>query len=551
MESRKGEDQLEWLKHSDLRQLLASDGIPTPWFSAYKSIDADDQHTTWFSALVPPGQVSSLLAHDSGWDVHIGDGGPAIFSYSEGDSERFVYTPYGNDSGIEPLVLHRHFHDIRPDSLELAQEFRLYHNLYLEPSKNRYIAIDNNGDESDAARFGPGFMEVRTDLLVNFCAAKQVSLAIYIDSARYAIQPLAELGSEEIRESDHGPYHCADAVVVSESFPFKEKYSTLGRLLGKKYVAPRAMPRDNEPEEGRFQEFIIGTDESGNLIRHSCNPEHLGNYFGKNPDAPHYLTPVYFRPEVLAKYYAEPAKYTVEDGGLRCGGLWHLRMDNDHSDYIVVWLGDLGQDLHQQERDYWLSFNISPAGRKISRTNFKRAFLAEFADPSRPDLVFKSNYADFCVSFKSLMGWDFFLPLHPDDEHLLTALHLPMKDNQAEFDSQLIALTKIIVDSLNEKAISKDVATIAKDDKSITKLEKFFSSIGASGYEGHIEFLRVLQNLRSVGAAHRKGSNYDKVVADLQLKDEGHQLVFGKLLNAANEFIQYLQKLFLPEENEV
>ena len=35
-------------------------------------------------------------------------------------------------------------------------------------------------------------------------------------------------------------------------------------------------------------------DENGKEIRHTCNPSCLSNYFGANPTAPHYLTPVYF-----------------------------------------------------------------------------------------------------------------------------------------------------------------------------------------------------------------------------------------------------------------
>jgi hypothetical protein len=42
------------------------------------------------------------------------------------------------------------------------------------------------------------------------------------------------------------------------------------------------------------------------------------------------LTPVFFRRAVLAKYLAEPERYEVGDGGLRCSGFWSLRMDNDH-----------------------------------------------------------------------------------------------------------------------------------------------------------------------------------------------------------------------------
>jgi hypothetical protein len=255
---------------------------------------------------------------------------------------------------------------------------------------------------------------------------------------------------------------------------FKEEFETSGKVVGKKYVLPGPMPTEEDEKAETYQEFTIDSETSGTPIRHTCDPEKLANYFGKNPDAPHYLTPVFFRAEVLSKYYADPRKYSVEDGYRRCGGLWGLRMDNDHTDYVVVFLGDLGRDLSETERSYWLSFNIAPEGRRISQTAVKRSFRAVFADPAKPDLVFKHEYKRFNRTFRESTGWDFFLPLHDDDEHFLTGLRLLSKDNQAELDSQLIALTKLLVDSLNESAIAKGLTTLAPDDKGITKLEKFF-----------------------------------------------------------------------------
>jgi hypothetical protein len=72
------------------------------------------------------------------------------------------------------------------------------------------------------------------------------------------------------------------------------------------------------------KQILIAThnDVTGKPVRHTCDPDKLANYFGKNPEAPHYLTPVFFRAEVLEKYYADPGKYSVEDGSLRCGRLW-------------------------------------------------------------------------------------------------------------------------------------------------------------------------------------------------------------------------------------
>jgi aspartyl-tRNA(Asn)/glutamyl-tRNA(Gln) amidotransferase subunit A len=55
------------------------------------------------------------------------------------------------------------------------------------------------------------------------------------------------------------------------------------------------------------------------------------------------LTPVFFRRAVLAKYLAEPERYEVGDGDLRCSGFWSLRMDNDHPQHVV---GDRQAELH-------------------------------------------------------------------------------------------------------------------------------------------------------------------------------------------------------------
>ena len=41
--------------------------------------------------------------------------------------------------------------------------------------------------------------------------------------------------------------------------------------------------------------------------------------------------------------------------------------------------------------------------------------------------------------------------------------------------------------------------------------ERWFEEKNLVEYNSHIEFLRNLQNLRSSGTGHRKGSNYDKI----------------------------------------
>lgn len=537
-----------WLGHKDLQALLASPEIPSPWFPAYRHVRGAGEDALWYSALVPVRGIKKRLKNAS-WDVTLGSGGPSVWTYyqDKGKSNRSVYFPFGNDEGIEPLVIWREFRGIRGDFPEVSQEFRLYHNLYSEPAKKRLLSFNKDGDESEAVRYSDDLVEFRSDLLQRFCAIKQIALAIYVDSNRQTIKALEELGLEEKRELKSGPTFVFNFAVVPWKDMFDKEFKSLGRLLGKKYVLPGRVPQEGSSKDREaYQEFIIGAESDGRPIRHTCNPEMLADYFGKNPHAPNYVTPVFFRNEVLSKYYADAGKYSVEDGYLRCGGLWGLRMDNDNPDYVVVWLGDLGRDLSEGERNYWLSFNVAPAGRKVSRTGFRRAFLAEPTDPAKADLAFKSELARFQKRFGKVVGWDFFRPLHRDDAHFLASLRLLAKDNQAEFDSQLLALTKILADSINEEQISKGLATLTKDDKGITKLQKFFAERGLAGFEPHIKFLRVLQDLRSKSAAHRKGTNYEKLVKELHLADEGQQKVFAQLIGSAIALVQYLDRNLLP-----
>lgn len=50
-------------------------------------------------------------------------------------------------------------------------------------------------------------------------------------------------------------------------------------------------------------------DDDGNEISHTCNPKKLSNYFGANPDAPYYLTPVLFDASVLGKDFLKSDMY--------------------------------------------------------------------------------------------------------------------------------------------------------------------------------------------------------------------------------------------------
>lgn len=177
----------------------------------------------------------------------------------------------------------------------------------------------------------------------------------------------------------------------------------------------------------------------------------------------------------------------------------------------MVFLGDLGRDLPGSERGYWRTFNISPVGH-MSETVFRRSFLGEPANPKAPDLQFKSLYSRFCVRWKESRGWELFKPVHAADQHVLMRLRVPLNESQPEFEDQILGITKLLVDSLNERQLVKELGGSEEGEKGVSKLERWLTKQRYPEVERDVAFLRRLQRLRSQISAHRKGSNYEEML---------------------------------------
>jgi hypothetical protein len=319
-------------------------------------------------------------------------------------------------------------------------------------------------------------------------------------------------------------------------------------MLGKKIITgfPYFHPENFRPGEvnrNSYIEFIIGTDTDGNEITYTCNESELANYFGKNKGKPYYTTPVFFKREVLEKYFANPEKYSIHDGVLFCGGLWSLRMDNNHDKYVIVMLGDLGH-LSLAEQQYWRSYNIRP-DEGFSEVGFKRGFLGEFTEPSMKDLKFKSKYSTFQETWKEKYRWELFLSLDEKDSHNFKRIRIPLKESQSEFDELVLAITKVLIDSINEKKIQELLSSQIPDEKGISKLQRLLTEKGMTGFETHIQFLRDLQNLKSTTASHRKGSEYDRIAKKWGIGDRRYRDVFSDVLDRSIQLLDYLERVEL------
>lgn len=515
------------------------------WTTVYSFQRGSDGHGGYFCALVPEDRISEVMGHDS-WDLLIGDGQPGFSQSYGGQKPATTYHRFGGRDSVEPLVFKRSFDGLKPDYIELSEEFRHLMRLYHDRHNDRYLRFDENGNEDVVAEVSREIVRIKTRPLRQFLAARRLHLAIYFDWVAFASSYPA--GSQEALEAEVARPDLRYSLRFGDHTLHDSAFS---RLLGKRLIPPLALeecgiwPYEEKAKPGA--DFIIGLDQNGKPIEHSCDPEGLSNLFGKNPGAPHFLTPVVFRREVLKKYFDHPEKYEVSDGYLRCAGLWGLRMDNDSDDRVTVFLGDLGESLGHEEQLHWRSHNIPPLGdgKDISPTNQRRAFEGEFADPSSPELVFKYKLTEFQERWDRQFGWQLVRPLRDEDGHVLKKLRVPLTSSMAEFEDQLLGLTKVLVDSLNDKELAKALGGALPDEKSIAKFERYLTLKGYPGTRRDIELLRLLQDARSSMSAHRKGDGFKRVVAKLELKTETTTKVFSKLLVGAVEMLDGLTAFFL------
>ena len=496
-----------------------------------------------YCALVPNSQIDQALSTPT-WDLSHGDGAPGSVIYHRDGEERVQYLRFGEDRGIEPLVIDRIFHGIREDYEEISEEFRLFHNLYHDRKTDQYLKFDDDGNETVVVIAEADRIQIRVKELRQFLAIRDMHLSVQFDCREHSYYSLEELGLEESGDDNRQALACWG--LHYGDFRGIGEHRAFSRLLGKRLVEPLPKSKSGlwgfaEKAEKKYVEFIINVDENGDEESHTSNPGALANYFGANPGAPNYLTPVHFRKQVLEKYYQQPSKYSVEDSMLWCGTLWSFQIDNHHHDKVCAWLGDLGRDLPYQEQLYWRAYNIPPQGG-VSETYFRRQILAQFTDSERPEHLFATQYGRLQEACENCLGWQLLLPLDAGDEYYIKCMRIPATDEQRDFDELVLGLTKLLIDSLNEKELNK---LIPDDDRrnikgSISRLEAVLRESSVEGVDAKVAFLRKLQNLRSSSSAHRKGSNYRKIATDFGVDGQSLSAVFAGIMEQALSFLNFL-----------
>jgi hypothetical protein len=164
-----------------------------------------------------------------------------------------------------------------------------------------------------------------------------------------------------------------------------------------------------------------------------------------------------------------------------------------------------------------------------------------FADAQAPDLTFRQEYGQIITDWENKHGWSLFLTPSHGDSHLLNTVRIPVTNSQTEFDEQIGCLTKLLIDSLNERELSERAGPFEEGAKGITKFDGFLERTQFPERENLVQLLRDLQTLRSSGSAHLKGSAYDKITAKLHIDGRQKADAICQLLEKAAANIRALR----------
>lgn len=511
------------------------------WVQVSGHRELNNADAGFWAGVIPLDQVDNVF-RNVGWDISVGTQAPCFVEDSLGTSYQRLQTEL---NPCENIVHYRDFHGIKPNYVELVEEFRLLNNLYHDSVSDTYYAILDNGECTEVAKIeNKTCAFIKLQFLMKYASARQMALILFFDIRTRIHGSLSDNGLTKFTELYKNGNLFYE--IWGEEIRSEDTY-TYSVLMGKKVTIPKPVEECGYwpyKKEREYNDFIIGIDNYGEPQTFTSNPAKLSNYFGANPDAPHYLTPVFFKKEVLQRYLSHPDRYSVEDGYLRCQSLWGMAIDNHHKDYVSAYLGDLGRDLPEEEQNHWLQYNVVTS-EKLSSVAFQRDFLCMFSESNMSDLKFKAGFKRFQKKWRQSFSWDLFLPLADSDEYNIKLLRIPITESQEEFDHQVLSLVKTIIDSLNEKEIVKQLKNSDDLKGGISKLERWLSEQGIPQFEPHIKFLRNLQELRSTGTGHRKGKGYEKIKQEFGLSSSNFSEVFDNILHNANAFLSFLSENFL------
>ena len=470
------------------------------------------------SAVVPP--VVDDLLHWSGdpcssWK---------FLGYPEGSSERqvLIETPLNRIAPKtlklgEQLLFIRDFDGYRDDRVyvELSQKVAQLLSLHFMPERNAYCRLDGNGDVEEVVRIH----KLHNGRVVTMKREDLDLLLLMLESSYVLLFNSKRFDPGNFTGWDDGSKKHAS--LVNENLYYRGS-TNAGRhsyLRGFQVTAPVINDRLRRRLKGKFPEpeqyaTFITQDWKHSLVREcSCDPARLSSYFDKS-DLPFQISPAFFRPEVLAKYKADPGKYQIETRSIHCHGAWSLvSYDINEAGQVHAYLTDLNL-LPYDEQLYWKSFNEEPKA-EISARAYKTDFRGEWdtsPDPL-PDLKRRLEV----LSGSGITWWSL------KDPQLQERVNYPVTDSREEWANELMALDQLVVEGLSKSYFKSkaEAAGITVDPQwgSLELINKILhAQVNKKKATAVVTPLKSLHRLRNKMKAHAGRSDTKALCEELIAK---------------------------------
>lgn len=428
--------------------------------------------------------------------------------------------------------------------VEIGHPFLWYWDAF--PIDDGWSYLNRAGRDQDLVRWvatdDSWRVEIRALELRQFLAACGRSAILQLDyvtkvSAEEFDRVDDELATEWVRCS----FHALHELAMGD----RPAYS---RLLGQYVLSGlrnSRVPRWEERRQDRqYPEFIYGVDaDTGEPLTHTCDPGKLGTYFDEDGTRLHYLTPAYFKREVLQPYTSEPSRYRVSATRLECLDLWGVDISFNSAGLVEVYLGDLGRDLPSDEWGHWLTYNVPPEGT-MDEGRFRRDFLNQIASSANPPGELRRARAEAAEVSERLLGTPLWRPLSGDIQAEFESLVGPLNEDPAALGHPLLVLTKALVDAIDPAPLKSYLDEYEPGEKSLRLLERFVESQDAD--PDLVGPFRNLYAFRSRGGvAHLAGSGRDSAAQELEIAGLSNLDAFESVVTRMTASLRAIQALMV------
>ncbi|MFM0239875.1 hypothetical protein [Paraburkholderia phytofirmans] len=473
------------------------------------------------SVLVPRSSVDvSAVSDFTGWSGNPFEGPGCGLVYGGGEGPRVEYGSGAlRDSGMlvdaRRIVFGRSFEALRDGAnyYELAQELTLAHGLHWLEERSAWCRLDDRGDVEDVAK-----VEVEessgTELRTTIVTVDRKLMNLHMAATDTCLFQMFDV---DVR---HDKFHMFDGGVEQV---FTDRRSELvlkyriddhhasyfrgGQILRPPLDAhglgDALYAAQNAPQQ--YASFITQDFKNGEVVDVSCDPTSLASYFEPDSALPFQTSPVFFRPEVLDKYKADPDKYRIDSRTITCRNSWHLKTyDFNEAGQVHTMITYLG-NLPYEEQLYWKSFNERPKS-PISKRSFQTDFQGTFASDRDPLDELKAKLGNMATHREP---W--FTLREP---RLVEQLHYPLTRANKGWNEVIVNLAKCVTEGLEKRFIEAAARSRGSDGQptwgSIKWLDELLRrmEVDDDRVREICEPLFELQRLRSkLAGTHATGSD--------------------------------------------